>query len=607
MADSFAILRTEKLKTSEDIISSVKHTLRLIETKNADPKIKNLILYGNENIAENINNRLEEIRENSQRKIRKDAVLCIEYLQTASPDFFKNPEFNMAKWTEENVNFLKEKHGKNLISCVLHLDETTPHIVSYVIPEKDGQLNCKFYLGGKQKLSKLQDDYSEKMSIFDLKRGIKNSSAKHKTIKEFYSELNTKVNQSENNFNHLKKLITKQPIKKLLQSEEKYNEIVKNHNKKLLDELKKLTDYSKKIELKNIDLKNENNNIKRTNNRLSEENESLTRRIIEMSEELNLSKEDIQELRKTNVTLVAKRLDYYGEIQKKENAIDLVKRVNSFTYNQAVAWLYNEIGIKKTVDEIAEYQEKSLREINPDRPLTYQEIEIKKQVKQQLDAIDCEKYRITCMSENNEQATFLMNKKGDKERFYSKEQVIDLIPALRYFNNKGYNIFITPQETDCYYILLDDCRLSFDDMKKVGLNPCVYQQTSWQSYQAVFKVPNSINRDVVNNYFKELNKKHGDIKISGLKHGFRLAGFKNVKEKHKRINNNDKELNKTIFPFVKVLHSFKGFCQKTVEILLKREEKHEQLLLKETDKHEKEILEKNVDKTNEIKGQAPRA
>lgn len=119
-------------------------------------------------------------------------------------------------------------------------------------------------------------------------------------------------------------------------------------------------------------------------------------------------------------------------------------------------------------------------------------------------------------------------------------------------------------------MLLDDCKLSLEELHKSDLKPCVYQQTSWDSYQAIFKIPNNINRDVVNEYFKNVNKKYGDPKITGLKHGFRLSGFKNMKEKHKRINEDNNINTSHIYPFVRLLHGINTYCQKTINFLLKK-------------------------------------
>lgn len=187
---SYAILRAKKLKTMGSIAGSGKHTYREQETPNADPQRLKLNKHrGPQNTAQ----LLSEFRAAMPEKVRKNAVLGIEYLVTASPERFEDPDFNYKKYFDDALEWLRERHGKeNVLAGSLHEDEKTPHIVVYVIPKDDqGKLNCRKFLGGKAKLSAMQTDFAKKVGEkHGLKRGIKGSKAKHKTIKQFYAELN---------------------------------------------------------------------------------------------------------------------------------------------------------------------------------------------------------------------------------------------------------------------------------------------------------------------------------------------------------------------------------------------------------------------------------
>lgn len=75
--------------------------------------------------------------------LRKNGVLANEDIYSASPAFFGEPDEWRARtpddwrrhpWTVATTAFLKKKHGDNLISAVLHLDETTPHIHAVTLP-----------------------------------------------------------------------------------------------------------------------------------------------------------------------------------------------------------------------------------------------------------------------------------------------------------------------------------------------------------------------------------------------------------------------------------------------------------------------------------------
>ena len=82
-----------------------------------------------------------------------------------------------------------------MIDVKIHRDETTPHLIAYVVPvdEATGKLNAKKWLGGRAKMSQMQSDFADQVRDLGLERGIEGSKAKHTRIKEYYA----KVNQDE--------------------------------------------------------------------------------------------------------------------------------------------------------------------------------------------------------------------------------------------------------------------------------------------------------------------------------------------------------------------------------------------------------------------------
>ena len=124
-------------------------------------------------------------------KRRKDAVLAIEYLITASPDAMqalggqgRDAYFNDAlKW-------LRERHGAaNVVYAGIHRDEKTPHMYAYVVPldETTGRLNARKWLGGAAALSEMQTEFAQVVGArHGLERGIKGSRAKHERVKRHY-------------------------------------------------------------------------------------------------------------------------------------------------------------------------------------------------------------------------------------------------------------------------------------------------------------------------------------------------------------------------------------------------------------------------------------
>lgn len=200
---NFAILRTQKLKTIQDVAGSGSHVFRLRDTPNADParKSENKILVGGDSnlLHQMVNNRIEEGMTHEKAKVRKDSVRAIEFVLTASPEWFQkaSPQ-KLEQWQDANVEWLKNKYGeKNLVSAVLHMDETTPHIHAHIVPiTDDGRLSAKELIGGtRHRLKELQTDYAEAMKPFDLERGSEKSIAKHQDIKTYYKVVGDAKNE----------------------------------------------------------------------------------------------------------------------------------------------------------------------------------------------------------------------------------------------------------------------------------------------------------------------------------------------------------------------------------------------------------------------------
>lgn len=189
---SFCILRAKKLKSIGAVISSGRHTFREDETPNADPTRTptNKLVGANSGKA-----LVGALRELLPEKRRKDAVLAIEYLITASPEFFQDAQGGIATRSDffnAALRFLHLKHGKkNIISAALHLDEKTPHLVAYAVPlNAAGKLCAKDFLGGRAKLTQLQSEFHDSVGKpFGLQRGVKGSRASHQAVKKFYANI----------------------------------------------------------------------------------------------------------------------------------------------------------------------------------------------------------------------------------------------------------------------------------------------------------------------------------------------------------------------------------------------------------------------------------
>ena len=210
---SFAILRTAKLKSFGEIGGSLSHNYRNRSTPNADPQLT----QKNEHSLPNAELVMSSIKDKLPEKRRKDAVLCVEYLITASPDWVGWHKSDEQKYFDDAKKWLENKHGKdNVIATTIHRDESTPHMIAYVVPLVEGKLNAKHFLGGREKLSKMQTDFADNVGkSVGLVRGLEGSKAEHQTIKQYYANVNTAVKISPD-------VVLDVPEKRLLESKESY-------------------------------------------------------------------------------------------------------------------------------------------------------------------------------------------------------------------------------------------------------------------------------------------------------------------------------------------------------------------------------------------------
>lgn len=180
----------QKLKSAVAVRRSLKHSFREQDTPNADPE---RIQQNGSVGATSSSEALEKFNAALPDKVRSNAVLCVEFLVTASPEKMQEMTNQQQKaYFNAALDFLRDKHGKENVICAgVHNDETTPHMYAYVVPKKDGKLNCRAFYGEKDALSKLQSDFAEQVGAkYELERGIKGSKAKHTSIKKFYADLN---------------------------------------------------------------------------------------------------------------------------------------------------------------------------------------------------------------------------------------------------------------------------------------------------------------------------------------------------------------------------------------------------------------------------------
>lgn len=151
----------------------------------------------------------------------------------------------------------------------------------------------------------------------------------------------------------------------------------------------------------------------------------------------------------------------------------------------------------------------------------------------QHEALNAKEYRITLIPRKDGARPWVLGKNGDKERFYSHEQVEEQIPLMRQKNAQGYDIYITPIDEGHHFIVVDDLTTQQHmAMMKEGYKPNLVQESSKDNRQAIFKIPKQGEPDeqqAANAVVVQLNREYGDKNFSGVVHPFRMAGFSNKK------------------------------------------------------------------------------
>jgi len=190
----YAVMRLGKIKTMGIVAGLGKHVERERTTRNADEQRwgENERLAGTGDWCADVQARLDVAP-----TIRKNAVLAIDHVLTASPEFFERGSVaeqreRLADWTERSMAWLRETYGaENVVGAVLHRDERTPHIQAVVVPiDERGRLNCYGFIGGSRgRLAELQDTYAAQVRDLGLIRGVRGSVAEHETVKEWYAKI----------------------------------------------------------------------------------------------------------------------------------------------------------------------------------------------------------------------------------------------------------------------------------------------------------------------------------------------------------------------------------------------------------------------------------
>ena len=163
---------------------------------------------------EGVSNRTEAIQHRIdtaglRRKVGKNQTKAIRIILTGTHEQMMKiaNDDRLDSWIDANLKWLKGTFGEeNLVSCVLHMDEKTPHLHATIVPIVTGERFRRKREGEKKyetksgprlsaddvmrrtRLHEYQNSYAEAMKPFGLQRGIVGSTAKHQANSEYYRQ-----------------------------------------------------------------------------------------------------------------------------------------------------------------------------------------------------------------------------------------------------------------------------------------------------------------------------------------------------------------------------------------------------------------------------------
>lgn len=128
----------------------------------------------------------------SRRGIRKDAVLCDEWIVTSDKEFFeKLGQERTREFFETAKNYFAENYGEsNVAYASVHLDESTPHMHLGIVPMKNGKLSSKAMFS-RDELKHIQEDLPKYMNEygFELRRGKRDSKEQHLSVADYKEKI----------------------------------------------------------------------------------------------------------------------------------------------------------------------------------------------------------------------------------------------------------------------------------------------------------------------------------------------------------------------------------------------------------------------------------
>ena len=372
---NYAIFRSKPIKSTNALAGIGAHDNREKEKYKTNPDID--LTRSNENIElvpcnkkyvekfyeitapykEEWDERMKTERPERKRTFTKMVndgknVVADELILTASHNFFNDmSREDITKWGNKCMDFVYKDIGydkKQIISAIIHMDETTPHLHVVAVPlikrfdkrsnKERYTLSKKTYIHDKMHLSELQDKYHKRMvdNGYDLLRGESKFGREYIPVNELkkvtrwlnkdlntrHEKLDNAILQLEDNMKSNKELfLDKEYVKIKKETFENIKDVI-NETKNVMEVQPKLESAFKKVDGFTSSYKS----LQMTTNKLNKEVESLKDDNEKLQKENNSLKDIISNLLQKIKEFFRKILIHGNDYSKDEtesNVIDL--------------------------------------------------------------------------------------------------------------------------------------------------------------------------------------------------------------------------------------------------------------------------------------------
>lgn len=332
----YAVLHLDKAKGADSGMSA--HIERTIHPKNADPSRthlnRELIQFpdGVTNRTQAIQHRLDTA--GLKRKIANNQVRAIRILLTSTHEDMMQieKEGRLDEWCQDNIDWLRKTYGiDNVVSVVLHMDESTPHLHATVVhivqierqrKKKEQEVKrtyrkkapaprlCADDVMSRANLKRYQNTYAEVMQKYGLQRGIEGSEAQHISTHEYYRSLMAQGKDIQEDVEAL-----------LKQKEQAEKELSKIKSEKKTEELKNTAAMTATTALKGINSLLGSNKI----SRLEKENEQLKGVVKQRESQINKLQADMKQQNDFHASdMRYTKLQMQSVINDKQRTIDKI-------------------------------------------------------------------------------------------------------------------------------------------------------------------------------------------------------------------------------------------------------------------------------------------